>query len=447
MNKLMQILVFLIITVFLIFNPISLTGINNNLVKAETITDTPIANFMVVSDIHGYLDNLKNAITDAKNNNCSAIIFNGDLTESGSDSQYNSLISTVNTNIANSTLSPYYVTGNHDLRWLSGGYNEGKNRFLSKTNMPGMYYDQWINGYHFIFLASDQDLKDQATLSDTQLNWLDTKLSEDASSDKPIFIFIHQALVKTVSDTYPEQGYNKSYPDGVVQDQQLRSILSKYPQSILVTGHTHAPVTSSMNFFPSSSFKMINDGTIKQSQGLLFNIYNDKVVIQGRDFSNKSTVSSWTIKYGAPETPFDSNAYYIIKNIFSEKVMDVRGESYADGADIIQYSPNNKLNQQWKFVSTEDGYYKIVSRLTGKVVCVTNDSLDNNAKLSQCTDTGADNQLWKIEDMEGGVYKFINKKSSKIIDVPGSSTSNSTILIQYSDNNTANQFWNIKRAE
>ncbi|MDZ4957368.1 hypothetical protein GNF51_16670, partial [Clostridium perfringens] len=116
MSKFMQkiLKIFLIITVLLILNPISLTsltGINNNLAKAETITDTPIVNFMVVSDIHGYLDNLKNAITDAKNNDCSAIIFNGDLTESGSDSEYNSLISTVNANIANNTLSPYYITG------------------------------------------------------------------------------------------------------------------------------------------------------------------------------------------------------------------------------------------------------------------------------------------------------------------------------------------------
>lgn len=429
-------------------NITNLPGEKNNFVSAKTNDDDkPLVNFMVVSDVHGYLTNLKNAINDAKNNNCSAIMLNGDLTDKGYESQYDSLVSTVNENVKGSDIKPYYVTGNHDLRWLSGGYEEGKNKFLTKTKMPNMYYDQWINGYHFIFLSSEQDLKDQAYLSDTQLDWLNSKLSEDSDSNKPVFVFLHQALVKTVSDSYPQQGYDKSYPDGAVQDKELRNILNRYPQSILITGHTHASITSSLNFLPTPTFKMINGGGLTIGQGLLFNVYKDKVVINGRDFSGKKTIANWTINYGAPSTPLDTNSYYTIKNLFSGKLMDIRGEYTSDGTDIIQYSSNNGQNQQWKFVDAGNGYYKIVSRLTGKVVCVTDGSLDNKAKLSQATDTGADNQLWKFVDLQGGVYKIINKKSGKQIDVPGSSTSNSTILIQYDNNESPNQLWNITKVQ
>ena len=53
-----------------------------------------------------------------------------------------------------------------------------------------LYFDQWIDGYHFITLNTEEDLKDQAYLSDAQISWLDTVL-EGSDPDQPIFIQIH----------------------------------------------------------------------------------------------------------------------------------------------------------------------------------------------------------------------------------------------------------------
>lgn len=93
------------------------------------------------------------------------------------------------------------------------------------------YYDKWIDGYHFIVLNTQWDTKDRAYLSPEELNWLDETMAENASSDKPIFVVLHQPLY----DTYTN---SNAWPDGV-QDHQLKEILRKYPQTIMFNGHIH----------------------------------------------------------------------------------------------------------------------------------------------------------------------------------------------------------------
>ncbi|MEH7452317.1 hypothetical protein [Gottfriedia acidiceleris] len=55
---------------------------------------------------------------------------------------------------------------------------------------------------------------------------------------------------------------------------------------------------------------MIRDGAIKYipsytkepgAQGLIFDIYADRVVINGRDFAKKSTIATWTINNYTPD--------------------------------------------------------------------------------------------------------------------------------------------------
>ena len=68
------------------------------------------------------------------------------------------------------------VLGNHDVRWLEGGYEEAYNCFMKHTQMPHAYYDKWICGYHFIFLSTEEALKDEGRITKGQLTWLKDKL-------------------------------------------------------------------------------------------------------------------------------------------------------------------------------------------------------------------------------------------------------------------------------
>ncbi|WP_445667983.1 hypothetical protein [Paenibacillus sp. FSL H7-0716] len=45
--------------------------------------------------------------------------------------------------------------------------------YTSQTGMSGPYDDHWINGYHFIFLETEQGLPKFCDLSSEQLDWLE----------------------------------------------------------------------------------------------------------------------------------------------------------------------------------------------------------------------------------------------------------------------------------
>lgn len=286
----------------------------NNLVLSTSINVTVLASttpekdtsykfsFMAISDTHANAKGdvndviLNNALQDAVSNNVKSVSVVGDLTEYGTDAQYNTFMTTMN---KYPQLDHNYVLGNHDVRWM-GGFETAEDRFLSHTGMPGVYFDKWIDGYHFIYLGTEADDKDSAYLSDKQLKWLEAKLAEGARKDKPIFLFVHQPLGNTVSMTKPED----SYESDEVQDQKFKDIVGKYPQSVLTTGHVHDDIRLPGTLYNKQYFTMIRDGAIKYypsytkepgAQGLIFDIYADRVVINGRDFAAKSTIATWTI--------------------------------------------------------------------------------------------------------------------------------------------------------
>ena len=71
----------------------------------------------------------------------------------------------------------------------------------------------------------------RAFISQDQQKWLKEKLAENYRKGKPIFVFLHQPLDGGKSD-------NTDWV-GAEQSEQIREILSQYPEVILFTSHTH----------------------------------------------------------------------------------------------------------------------------------------------------------------------------------------------------------------
>ncbi|WP_145408970.1 metallophosphoesterase family protein [Paenibacillus xylanexedens] len=164
--------------------------------------------------------------------------------------------------------------------------------FEDTTGMRGTYHNHWIDGYHYIFLGTEQPHPKDCELSAEQLVWLELTLSEHATADRPIFLFLHQPLMNTVAGSMKEQGWY-----GVNQDAELKAILAQYPQVILFTGHTHwqleAPRTMydgeghMPTMFNASSVGYLwtdQDEHLEGSEGLHVEIYKDRVVVKGRNF-------------------------------------------------------------------------------------------------------------------------------------------------------------------
>jgi len=272
----------------------------------------PVLSFDVISDTHInnssstdiYNQHLTAALTDMSqvNPNANALIVDGDITDGGNASQYDTFNSILNS-IPHAT--PYFSLGNHDT-WQSD-YNTAKNNFLTKTGMSSVYYDKYINGYHFIVLGSEALDGNVAVISTTQLNWFQQKLGENASPNKPIFVFLHQPLSNTVSGSDKMQD--------VQQDAQIKTILAQYPQAMLITGHTHSVLTESTEFC-TQQCNMVNtastaylwyDPTYTQpgtgSQGLYFDVYPDKVVVKCREFTRQEWIAQKTFMYSGTQTP------------------------------------------------------------------------------------------------------------------------------------------------
>lgn len=292
----------------------------------------PLITFNVLSDVHVESSqsaeqnvNLLDALNDLRylNPESSALMVPGDLTNGGEDGQYTAFFEL----LENSSAYPIAALGNHDVRWLcdSDQRNEAglriptcvegstpfKERYLSRNskymgNVPEgqLYYDLWLGGYHFITLNTEQDLKDQAYLSDEQIAWLDKTL-EGSDPDKPVFVQVHQTFEGTGD-------YEDLDVIGGESEVKLKEVLKKYPQSIIFTGHIHngkdridvydreyGHVVDCPCFYYQSY------GDSQNRIGYQVSVYADDIVIRLRDFANDVWLDDYTQHVDLDALPLD----------------------------------------------------------------------------------------------------------------------------------------------
>ncbi|MGC4868479.1 RICIN domain-containing protein [Micromonospora sp. DT53] len=149
---------------------------------------------------------------------------------------------------------------------------------------------------------------------------------------------------------------------------------------------------------------------------------------------------------GAPPATaasIDTNAYYVLVNRNSGKVLDVRDTSTADGAVIQQWSRNDGAWQQFQFVSSGSGYYRLKARHSGKVVDLWEWNTADGAEYRQYADQNGTNQQFRVLDSDGGYVRLINRHSAKALEVWERSTADGGRISQYADLNGANQQWQL----
>lgn len=262
--------------------------------------------FPVISDVHigGALFSerkFKSALKDLKElyPNYNAIAIVGDSANSGRKSEYKSFMAILN-KYKESNAEVMLSMGNHEYYCKGFTNREHEGTFVSETGMPAIYYDKWVKGYHFIILAPENN--GYAKLSNKQLNWLKDTISKDASADKPIFVFLHQPFYDTVfgSDAWA----------GIENHEELYNILKMYPQVMFFTGHSHYNLDNEKTMC-KKDFTMFNTGAVNYimtkgdryepinlSQGLVVEVFDHKVVVRCREFSNHKWINKYEVKLG-----------------------------------------------------------------------------------------------------------------------------------------------------
>lgn len=299
--------------------------------------------FHVFSDVHITENNRNsensanfiNALQDLKDlsPNSKAVVIPGDLTNGGSEAQYEGFFDIIDHFMPDGS-TPIIALGNHDVRWLCSNddrneasltnptckegtspfkdrYLKGNQKYMGNVPQGQLYFDTWIEGYHFITLNTEKDLKDQAYLSAEQLQWLDQKMAEQADPEKPIFVQIHQTFQGTAD--HEELDWVGE------QEEELKAILSKYPQSVIFTGHVHNGVDLLSVYqgtwghlvdVPCYWYKSYGS---MDTQGIAYqvDVNGTEVSIRVRDFINNSWLDSYEMNFDItdpmPKDPSDAS--------------------------------------------------------------------------------------------------------------------------------------------
>ena len=304
------------------------------------LSETPIVEFQIVSDTHVTTDSgatgevkdankhFVNMLDDVKNNSQSSIgiFIAGDIVNTGSSAEFNKVLNLYMA-AKNSGLGAdlHLAIGNHD--WNSGNPNGQFQKYANllndniDTKPENVYYDEVVNGYHFIYLGGEQAGL-RASLSEEQLSWFDTRMAEISAEDpdQPVFVFLHQSFYNTVAGSLPGQGW-----DGITNEAALKKIMKKYDQIYFFNGHSHWDLNSESNMYPGddeipvalntasvgylwTSYDVMGGEFMDGTQGYFVRVYEDKVVFLGRDFENSLYIPSATyvIKRNTVNTEQDS---------------------------------------------------------------------------------------------------------------------------------------------
>ena len=320
------------------------TGPDKGNIHFEVISDTHIPgtdnNNATNQKFIDVLEDLKRDYPDT-----SVIMNAGDFSADGNETQVKGYFNILEEYKDDFTFMT--ALGNHDVRWKSGWdeiyerYMRYNSEYMGDTD-GAVYFDKWIDGYHFIVLNTEWDIKDRAYISPEQLEWLDKTMAENADPSKPIFIAFHQAM----RDTY----YNSNDWSIGVQDYALKEVLRKYPQTIMFTGHIHNGLgtldvvrTDYGTMVDVPSLKDNDYGDRRGQLGYHVTVYDGKVRLDLRDYLN----DEWIPEYSY-EIEMNAKAYP------EGKVLDV---NFDDGSakDLSGHGNDGAIVGDIEFAEGEDG--------------------------------------------------------------------------------------------
>ncbi|TMV46417.1 phosphohydrolase [Paenibacillus mesophilus] len=289
--------------------------------SSSVVSAEPLLSLFVLSDLHV---SIYDESTPRKLNHAldqivhlgspvDAVLLGGDLTDYGMEAE----CKTLETILAGYKLPPVYANmGNHDYYdvWIhNGGFSrdtlpngktdaQSRARFMKMFNYTKPYKDVAINGCRVILMSQEAYMQEKpevgegAWYSDEQLAWLKAKLAETTGA-KPTIIIIHQPL--------PPEGQDGG-SHRVVRAKEFRDILKPYRNVFVISGHTHQDFDNGTPHYTKETFHWFtnasvgrtrNQGPTERSQGMYVQVYEDRVVVRGREFSTKQWLDSahWTV--------------------------------------------------------------------------------------------------------------------------------------------------------
>ncbi len=334
---------------------------------------TPIIRFAVCSDIHLNTneDGKVNAERFAKlfkecynfseksdsYKNFDAVIVAGDMTDEGKEEEYELYRSVIDENIKDGT-EMLHCMGNHEYIESRNDSTVDPHENYKKYAEEELFTHKVINGYHFIGISL---FDGEENIGKENLKWLEEELDKavEADPNKPIFVFQHPHPTLTV------------YGSVNWSDIEVRKVLSKYPQVIDFSGHSHNNSADPRSLW-QGSFTAMGTGSLSALLGNLNYIKTDcesnipsaaftlveadeNGNVRIRVFDTERNIFFDNIDYFLPNVTDVKNRFYTWGNLRS---LDTRPK-FPEGSEI-KMALNEKGETVLSFPSAE-GYFKAES--------------------------------------------------------------------------------------
>ncbi|MFD0696057.1 metallophosphoesterase family protein [Paenibacillus sp. GCM10027628] len=294
---------------------------------AETLSTEPLMSYFILSDLHvssgdpQTVKKLRQALDDIKHFDApvDAIMMTGDLTDTGTERDYKEL----HTIVSEYKLPPIHANmGNHDYysiwinkanNWDQGAVPNGKTDAMSREQFKKFFgYEKPYNEYstkgHSILLLSQEayvqekpEVGEGAWYSDEQMAWFKERLKALYKPGRPLFVMTHQPLPASGTDGGSHQ---------LIRAIKFRETLKPYKNVFVFCGHRHQDFQNGTPHYVKETFHYFHNSSVgrplnrayqqeakSKAQGLYVQVYANKVVIRGREFSNRSFIAeaNWSI--------------------------------------------------------------------------------------------------------------------------------------------------------
>jgi|GEM_PF-1633505 len=309
-------------------------------------------------------------------------------------------------------------------------YKPGETVTIDAKTRPNYTFSKWNTGYHYVKqpLANANSARTTFTMPESNVtlraewNLVGTKVAVTGvtmspttlslaagstssltgtvnptnATDKAVLWTSSNTLVATVSPTGVVTAVSAGTATITVTALDSKDSGNNYKKAtctVTVTGTSVPPITgATMRTDGFYAIKNVNSGRYLDVEGNT--VASGSNVVQGGTAHNFVAKTMWKL------TASPTTGYYFMRSVANENlVIDVAGESAANGANIGLWTFNSGNNQQFKFVQVSTNTYTIRSRITNDAsgLDVEAASMAANGNVLQWTIGTGTNQQWVLE--------------------------------------------------
>lgn len=295
--------------------------------SAEPLPTGPLMSYFILSDLHITagdpltVKKLRQALDDITHFDgpVDAIMLTGDLTDTGTERDYKEL----RTIVSEYKLPPVHANmGNHDYytiwinkanNWDQAAVPNGKSDEVSRESFKkffgykSLYNDFTTKGHSILLLSQEAYVQEKpevgegAWYSDEQLAWFKERVKALYQPGRPLFVMTHQPLPPKGTDGGSHQ---------LIRANQFRETLKPYKNVFVFCGHRHQDFQNGTPHYVEETFHYFHNASVgrtlnrayqqeakNKAQGIYVQVFADKVVVRGREFSNRTFLdeANWNI--------------------------------------------------------------------------------------------------------------------------------------------------------